>query len=135
MCRGNVRTSRTIVSKGSAGRAIRVLIRNRFFVPKTGRERMFSFGKEGAGFYLTATSRTDTFVFRATDLSGAGRRHHMLLRCHAGTKEVTDGAGELRSVTAMMVDCEIRAISTFIRWIRHPADRNLDAKRRSRSRC
>ena len=47
-----------------AKRSIGVLIRDRFFVPKTGRERMFSFGKEGAGIWLTTKSRTDTSVFR-----------------------------------------------------------------------
>ena len=107
----NAQTTRAIILKSSVKRSIRVLIRDRFFVPKTGRERMFSFGKEGAGIWLTTKSRTDTSVFRErTDLSGVGRHRQMLLRCHARAILVKGGVG--RSVTAMiaerqfyMIDC------------------------------
>ena len=104
MCRGNARPSRTIDSKSSARRAIRVRIRDRLFATRTGKERISSFGRDGAGLCLTATSRTDTCVFLIKNSSGAGRYRHMLLRCHAGTIKVTGGAGEQRSVTATMAD-------------------------------
>src|SRR5215470_2418762 len=102
----NARTSRALILKSSAKRSIRVLIRHRFFVPKTGGERMFSFGKEGAGIWLTAKSRTDISVFRRTDFSGVGRYGQMLLRCHARAIPVMGGVGEVqsRSVTAMIAD-------------------------------
>src|SRR5664279_2737153 len=102
----SARTSRSFISKSSAKRSIRVLIRDRFFVPKTGRERMFSFGKAGAGIWLTAKSRTDTSVFRRKDLSGVGRYRQMLLRCHARAIAVMGGVGETRSVTAMTADLQ-----------------------------
>ena len=100
----NARTKRAFILKSWAKRTIRVLIRNRFFVPKTGRERMFSFGKEGAGIWLTTKSRTDTSVFWRKGLSGVGRCRQVLLRCHAGAIPVMGGVGEVRSVTAMIVD-------------------------------
>src|SRR5215475_5887176 len=100
----NARTSHAFILKSSAKRSTRVLIRNRFFVPKTGRERMFSFGKEGAGIWLTTKSRTDTSVFRRTDFSGVGRYRQMLLRCHARAIPVMGGVGQVRSVTAMIAD-------------------------------
>src|SRR5215467_4184741 len=100
----NARTSRAFILKRSTERSIRVLIRNRLFVPKTGRERMFSFGKEGAGICLTTKSRTDTSVFRRKNLSGVGQYRQMLLRCHAGAIPVMGGVGEVRSVTAMIAD-------------------------------
>src|SRR5215475_6528135 len=98
----NARTSHAFILKSSAKRSIRVLIRNRRFVPKTGRERMFSFGKEGAGIWLTTKSRTDTSVFRRQDLSGVGRYRQMLLQCHARAIPVMGGVGEVRPVSAMI---------------------------------
>ena len=98
----NAQTTRAFILKSSVKRSIRVLIRDRFFVPKTGRERMFSFGKEGAGIWLTTKSRTDTSVFRRTDLSGVGRHRQMLLRCHARAIPVKGGVG--RSVNAMIAE-------------------------------
>ena len=65
---------------------------------------MFSFGKEGAGIWLTTKSRTDISVFRRKDLSGVGRYRQMLLRCHAREIPAMGGVGEMRSVTAMIVD-------------------------------
>ena len=66
---------------------------------------MFSFGKEGAGIWLTTKSRTDTSVFRRKDLIGVGRYRQMLLRCRARTIPVRmGGVGEMRSVTAMIAD-------------------------------
>src|SRR6266852_587530 len=102
----NARTSRAFILKSSAKRSIRLLIRDRFLVPKTGRGRMFSFGKEGAGICLTTKSRTDTSVFRRKDLSGVGRYRQMLLRCHARVPVPVrmGGVGEMRSVTAMIAD-------------------------------
>ena len=100
----NAQTTRAIILKSSVKRSIRVLIRDRFFVPKTGRERMFSFGKEGAGIWLTAMSRTSTSVFRGKNLNGVGRCGQMLLQCHVGTISVMGGVGEVRSVTAMIAD-------------------------------
>jgi len=111
----NARTSRAFILKRSAKRRIRVLIRNRFLVPKTGRERMFSFGKEGAGIWLTTKSRTDTSVFRRKDLIGVGRYRQMLLRCRAGTIPVRmDGVGEMRSVTAMIADRQFYMIVAVV---------------------
>src|SRR6516164_3152033 len=101
----NARTSRAIILKSSAKRRIRLLIRDRFFVPKTWRDRMSSFGKEGAGICLTTKNRTDTSVFWRKDLSGVGRYRQMLLRCHARAIPVMmGGVGEVRSVTAMIAD-------------------------------
>jgi hypothetical protein len=98
----DARTSRAFSLKSSVKRSIRVLIRDRFFVPKAGRERMFTFGKEGAGIWLTTMSLTDTSVFPGKNLSGAGRCGQMLLRCHAGTIPAMGGVGEARLVTAMI---------------------------------
>lgn len=104
MCCRDARRSRAIISKDSAERRIRVPIRNRIFVPKTGKDTIFTFGEEGAGFCLTAKRRTDTFVFPKKDSSGVGRHRHTLLRCHAEPIEVMGGVGEMRSVIAMIAD-------------------------------
>src|SRR5262249_4177794 len=109
----NARTSHAFILKSSAKRSIRVLIRNRFFALKTGRERMFSFGKEGAGIWLTTKSLIDTSVFRRKDLSGVGRYHQMLPRRHARAIPPMGGVGEVWSVTVMIADrqfCMIAAV-------------------------
>jgi len=110
----NARTSRAFILKGSAKRSIRVLIRNRFFMPKTERERMFSFGKEGGGIWLTTKSRTDTSAFRSKNFSGVGRYRQMLLRCHARAIPVRGGVGELWSVTAMIADRQFCMIDSMV---------------------
>src|ERR1700730_18841763 len=106
----NARTSPAFILKNSAKRSIRVLIRDRFFVSKTGRGRMFSFGKEGAGICLTMKSRTDTSVFRRKDLSGVGRYRQMLLRCHAKVPIPVrmGGVGEVGTVTSMIADRQFK---------------------------
>jgi len=99
-------TSRASILPNSDESRIRVLIRARFFVRKTGRARMFSFGKEGAGIWLTTKSRTDTSVFRRKDLSGVGRYRQMLRRFHAEVPIPVrlDGVGEMGSSVTMIAD-------------------------------
>ena len=67
---------------------------------------MFSFGKEGAGIWLTTKSRIDTSVFGRKDLSGVGRHRQMLVRCHARVPIPVrmGGVGEMKPVTAMIAD-------------------------------
>jgi hypothetical protein len=76
---------------------------------------MYSFGKEGVGFCLTAKRRTNTFVFPKKGWSGVGRRRQTLLRCHAEPTEVMGGVGEMRSVIAMIADRSLtQAVSEIV---------------------
>lgn len=114
-------TSRAFILKGSARRSIRVHIRDRFLVPKTGRGGMFSFGGDGAGTCLATNSRTNTSVFPRKDSSGVGRYRQMLLQFHAGVPIPArmGGVGETTAVAAMMADGHERCPALMtLRWLR-----------------